>query len=681
MTDGWPATGSPFHEGEIAYQEKVGVRETIERQGRRIVRDHMPEEHRDFFAQLPSFILGTVDALGRPWASILAGSPGFLSTPDDHTLHIGACPVPGDPVADGLTPGAPVGGLGLEFHTRRRNRINGRLKALDGTSVTLAVDQTFGNCPQYIFSREAAFRPSRTPGPAQTLAVLDQNAKDLIDRADTLFIATVAPAGEDPTVRGADVSHRGGKAGFVRVDADGILLIPDFIGNFHFNTIGNLVINPKAGVVIPDVQTGDLLSMTGEAVVVDDDPLVAAFRGAERLIRFKPEEIVRLPSALPLIWAGGTASPNSLLTGSWEEAEATLAAEADRNRWRPFRIARIEDESEGIKSFYLTPADNGGLVRHEAGQYLPISAEIDPGKAPVTRTYTLSVAPSDGCYRISVKRDGAMSRYLHDKAGIGDVVQALPPRGVFTINAAEKRPAVLLSAGVGITPMVAMLRHLGLEGARTRSVRPAYFIHGAHSSAARAFFNEVTQFTSNSDAFQAIWALSTVMDTDKRGFHVHAQGRITVDLLKAVLPFDDYDFYLCGPPGFMQDLYDGLRDLNVADARIHAESFGPAALMRRPDAAAEASLALPPAEEAEVVFQASGKTATWQSENGNLLDFAEAQGLAPSFGCRAGACGTCHTRIIEGEVTYPLAPASPPPDGEVLTCCAVPASPRVVLDV
>ncbi len=680
---GWPDERSPFHEGEVAFQKKLGVHERIERQGRKVIRDFMPEQHRAFYEKLPLFILGAVDKAGQPWATILAGNPGFMSAPDARSLHINARLAAGDPALGGVTPGALVGGLGLEFETRRRNRMNGRIRRMDEQHIEIAVDQAFGNCPQYIFTRR--FRETRTtaPGAPRPLRTLDDRARKIIAAANTLFIATAAPAGEDAQVQGADVSHRGGKSGFVRVGDDGELLIPDFVGNFHFNTIGNLLLNPKAGIVFPDFATGDLLTLTGRAEVVDDDPHIAAFRGAERLVKFTIEHGVYLPGGLPIAWEGGEASPNSTVTGSWEEADATLAAESARNKRRPFRIARIEDESAVIRSFYLEPADNGALVQFKAGQYLPICVQTKECGPPLTRTYTLSMAPADNAYRISVKRerarqtghdDGVVSTFLHENCAVGDIVMAHSPRGVFTIDASATRPAVLISAGVGVTPMVAMFKHLAAEGLRTRRTRPAWFVHAARSSAERAFFGEVMEIANQSDALNAFWLLETVGEGDIPGENFNAEGFVNVDRLKALLPFDDYDFYLCGPPAFMQSLYDGLRGLDVSDKRIFAETFGPASLKRRPDGPdAEEFAPEPAAEKASVRFEASGVSAEWSRDDGALLDFAEAQGLAPPFGCRSGACGSCAARIVKGAVAYLNKPATPPGEGEALTCCAVPA--------
>jgi ferredoxin len=171
-------------------------------------------------------------------------------------------------------------------------------------------------------------------------------------------------------------------------------------------------------------------------------------------------------------------------------------------------------------------------------------------------------------------------------------------------------------------------------------------------------------------------------DGAPEGFH---PGPLTIDLLKSLLPFDDHEFYLCGPPGFMQALYDGLRDLGVRDARLQAEAFGPSSLKRRPDGAAAAPPPpAPPARQATVVFATTGEAAEWTPERGTLLEFAEGKGLSPPFSCRAGHCGSCATRMTAGRVTYAEPTAWRPGEGEVLLCCALPAADGdgpVVLDL
>ncbi len=331
---GWNKDESPFHPGELAIQARLGVQERMDRQGRRIVRDYLTKQHQQFFVHLPYVTVGTVDAKGRPWASILTGEPGFLSVMDERTLRVTAQPLLGDPLAQTLAEGVDVGLLGIDLQTRRRNRMNGVVRTIHvnssnahtsniNTSGTMSFDvrvrQSFGNCPQYIQSRALETRglePSEPPT-VHRITTFSDVERTFIQTADTFFIAT---AYQDPSAgaaSGVDVSHRGGKPGFVRVDGDGMLTVPDFSGNLHFNTFGNLQLNPRAGLLFVDFDQGDLLYLTGTATVIWEGPEVEAYAGAERLLRFKLEQGYHAAGSLPLRWSGPEFSPFLEPTGGW----------------------------------------------------------------------------------------------------------------------------------------------------------------------------------------------------------------------------------------------------------------------------------------------------------------------------------------------------------------------------
>ncbi len=340
---------SPFHRGERLVQERMGVRDKVEKLGRRAIRDRLPDQHREFYAELPFVLVGTVDGRGRPWASLVPGRAGFMTTPDDRTLDVGMRPLFGDPLNETLREGAPVGVLGIQLHSRRRNRMAGRVAAVRSGGFAVAVDRAFGNCPQYIQSRTVEVRAGiDRPAAARTVHRSDaigEPERSIVERADTLFVATAHLDGNEAEAQGVDVSHRGGKPGFVRVEGGRSFVFPDFSGNFHFNTVGNILLNPKAGFLFADFDTGDLVYLTGGAEIVWDGETVEAFRGAQRLIRFSADEVVRVERSLPLRFAFGAYSPLLESTGSW--AQASRIAAADR-AWS----AALE-----------TPAGDGGSDR------------------------------------------------------------------------------------------------------------------------------------------------------------------------------------------------------------------------------------------------------------------------------------------------------------------------------
>ncbi|MCW3480326.1 pyridoxamine 5'-phosphate oxidase family protein [Neisseriaceae bacterium JH1-16] len=678
----WPHSTSPFHPGEQEAQRRAGVREQVEAVGRRVVRGVMPEQHRTFFAQLPFVVIGALDEAGQPWASLLFGQPGFAHSPDPALLQIAATPVDGDPLAGALRPGAALGLLGIELHTRRRNRLNGTVAGRDARGLAVSVTQSFGNCPQYIQRRHYAIAPDDgAPLPApEWRDTLDAAAAARIAAADTFFIAThAAPETGDGAAFGTDVSHRGGKPGFVRVDDERTLTWPDFRGNFHFNTLGNLLLEPRAGLLFPDFATGELLYLAGRGEVLWDGEELRAFAGAERLVRFRIERVLRLVGRLPLRWQLEDASPMLAATGDWQAvAEATrLAQQADH--YRPFRVVRIEQESATIKSFYLQPDDEQGLAPYRPGQFLPIRVEL-PGLGMRSRTYTLSQAANGRDYRLTIKRAGGVSAYLHDQVGVGDRIEAQAPRGVFTLDTASNRPVLLLSGGVGVTPMLAMLGALFPDDGIAHRLRPTWFIHAARNGRELAFGRPLRALAERYSPLNVHLCLSQPDEADVQGIGYDSAGRIDAELLRRVLPLDDYEVYLCGPDGFMRAVFWALRRLGVAKERIHYEFFGPGGSL---DDSAEPAVAVEGAIESApqtVHFARSGKTAQWLPEQGSLLTLAEQAGLSPTYSCRSGLCGSCATRVVTGEVAYPSPPLAQPAPGEALICCARPAS-ELVLDL
>jgi predicted pyridoxine 5'-phosphate oxidase superfamily flavin-nucleotide-binding protein len=276
--DGEPRDQSPFHEGERRMQTRAGVRERAEQLGRKLFRDFMPDQHRAFFAAQPILFVASVDAAGMPHASLLWGAPGFMSSPDPFTLHVRARPLAGDPLAEQLTPGAPLGLLGLEFSSRRRNRMNGDLIERDAEHFAVRVRQSFGNCPQYIRVRALSLDGDRSAfgavaAPAAEGSSLSQEALRLVSSAETFFIASSSSARPGTeTSAGVDMSHRGGAPGFVQLSQQAggsVLSWPEYPGNNAFNTLGNLLVHPHAGLLFVDFATGTLLSLQGRADVLE----------------------------------------------------------------------------------------------------------------------------------------------------------------------------------------------------------------------------------------------------------------------------------------------------------------------------------------------------------------------------------------------------------------------------
>lgn len=292
-----------FHDGERAAQARVGVRERMGQIGAFVIRDAMPEQHREFFRLLPFVLVGGADAAGQPWASAIAGPTGFVDSPTPQRLTIDATRDPNDPVLGNARPDMPIGVLGLEPHTRRRNRANGVVAAIDPEAMVIDVRESFGNCPKYIQARRATYHASRIRPPSLRRTVgLDDDARAVVRSADTFFIASAHPD------IGIDVSHRGGKPGFIHVDGD-TLTVPDYSGNFFFNTLGNLMVDPRAGLLFLDFERGDLWHLATDVEILWDGPELEAYAGAVRLLRLRVREVLHRPGALPLRWGEAEPSP------------------------------------------------------------------------------------------------------------------------------------------------------------------------------------------------------------------------------------------------------------------------------------------------------------------------------------------------------------------------------------
>ncbi|UIJ73460.1 pyridoxamine 5'-phosphate oxidase family protein [Aurantimonas sp. HBX-1] len=537
---------SPFHPGEIEAQQRAGT-EADAAAGGRFIRDSMPEQHREFFAALPFVVVASGDETGQPWVTILEGQQGFVASPDVGHLSIAARPGPGDPLKAALGPGSAIGMLGIELSTRRRNRLNGTVSG-NGDGLEIAVRQSFGNCPQYINERGWSRVPTPAAPSPRISDRLDADQIAQIGKADTFFIGSGHAADGREASDGFDASHRGGRPGFVRVADERTILIPDYAGNRFFNTIGNIVADPRAGLLFVDFATGGMLHVAGRAEI-DWQPVASHDPNAQRMITVRVETVVDRPGALSLRWS----------TDSVERMDLEIVD----------RIA----ESETITSFIIANADGTPLPPFEAGQYLPIALAIPGVSETVKRTYSLSGSPRDDTWRISVKRenDGLASRFFHDHVEAGDRIAAWRPAGEFLLPEGEAG-LVLVSAGVGATAVLPML-HQSLSQA---PLRPVWFVHGARDGAVHAFGAEVdAAIRRHSNARRKVF-YSTPTDHDRTGTTYDVQGRVTAADLLELKAGSDAHYMICGPTRFIADLREGLETAGVPVDQIHSETFGPA---------------------------------------------------------------------------------------------------------
>lgn len=362
------------------------------------------------------------------------------------------------------------------------------------------------------------------------------------------------------------------------------------------------------------------------------------------------------------------------MTGKHDEG----ASAGTDHAYDELEVFKVEPESDEITSFYLRRPDGSALTPWVPGQFLPIRLNVPGQEKPVVRTYTISTAPNGEHYRLSIKRMGGnavSSAFFHDNVKIGTKIEAMPPNGKFVLDAASSRPIVLLSGGVGITPMIAFTEALLAQGRSSGTFRPITFVHGARNGRAAAFGKHLRGLAAEHPTLKLHVSLSDPEASDKAGDSYDAKGHVDADLVGKLVDLAACDFYLCGPGPFMQSLYDGLIAKGVAVDRIHFESFGRATVRKQQTKAPDASSAAS-ATKIPVHFAASGIDAVWTPSSGTLLELAEQSGLAPIFGCRSGVCGSCITRVVSGGVEYVTDPLAQCEPGEVLLCSSVPRSSR-----
>ena len=360
-----------------------------------------------------------------------------------------------------------------------------------------------------------------------------------------------------------------------------------------------------------------------------------------------------------------------------------LATEEPAPAWpgfRQMRVATIHKESESVTSFVLVPADKRSLSLFRAGQFVVLRLIIDPGKAPVLRSYSLSDLPAAHHLRISVKSElkGIGSSFLCDRTREGDVLDVSAPRGSFTLRASQS-PVVLLSAGVGATPVMSMLHALASE----KSQREIWWIYAARNRAVHPFAEESRSLLKQLSRGRGYIVYSRPAATDQLGTDFDAAGHIDAALLKRIGVSQGSDFYLCGPSSFLQNMRDGLQTWGVPADNVHTEIFG-ALESITPGMAQVAHTPHqpqgPPGSGPPVSFARSGITATWDSKFTSLLELAEACDVPVRWSCRTGVCHTCMTGLIAGSISYNPEPLERPAPGNVLVCCSQPNA-GVTLDL
>ena len=382
--------------------------------------------------------------------------------------------------------------------------------------------------------------------------------------------------------------------------------------------------------------------------------------------------------------SGSVALPAPASTGTSGKSDAAWAG------WRQFRVVRrrFEDAAQSQCSFYLQPADEQALPPFKPGQFLTFSLDVavqaagEPSAArAITRCYSLSDRPDPAHYRVTIKRvaapaghpeaaPGLSSNHFHDHVREGDVLRVKAPSGHFFIDPDPTVPVVLVGGGIGITPMMSMLRWC----VAAQPQRPVHLYYGVRNGREHAFKPLLEEIAASHPPLHLNMVYSRPDDSDAKGRDYQHVGHVDIELLRRTLPHGRHQFYVCGPPGMMQTLVPALAAWGVPEADIHYEAFGPASV--RLPGLAEVPVAASTA--VEVKFHRSGRTLSWDGRDASLLDFAERHGIEVESGCRSGGCGSCETRLVEGSVHYDHAPDHDVTPGHCLLCVGRPSSPLVL---
>ncbi len=454
-----------------------------------------------------------------------------------------------------------------------------------------------------------------------------------------------------------------------------------------------------AALLVAQHRPGFYFRVLEEGEVGAGDEIIKVADGAERMsvaeidgalyLRGHTRDQLERALRIPALSAGWKESFQALL-----EQEGTAGAAAGNAglapssgpppAWagfRPLRVSRIEKESATVKSFSLMPADDRPLVAALPGQFIILRIKPNADGPPVLRNYSLSDLPSDDHYRVSVKleENGAASTYLHTHVGVGDVLDVAAPRGAFTLGPDGKK-VVLISAGVGATPVLAMLHALAGEA----SPREIWWLYGARNRDDHPFAEETLNLIKSLPSAKSYVEYSRPGLEDRVGIDFDAAGRIGTEVLQKIGVPHDADFYLCGPAAFMDELTAGLKAWGVADDRVHSEIFGPSkaitpGIADAPHAAPHAPVG-PAGIGPQISFARSGLNARWDPKFGSLLDFAEACEVPVRWSCRTGVCHMCESGLVSGSVKYQPDPLDPPAQGNLLLCCSQPAG-DIVLDL
>ena len=453
--------------------------------------------------------------------------------------------------------------------------------------------------------------------------------------------------------------------------------------------VGIRMNNPQMpALLVSHGRPGFYFRVVEEGEIGAGDVISRVAEGPERISVAEVDALLYLPGhprnqleralRVPALSEGWKGSLQALLGTSEQSGNAGLAPSSTPppawSGFRPLHVKMLQRECVDVISIVFESVDGVALPAHLAGQFLVFKLKIIGHPGPVMRSYSISGSKSEGTYRISVKRSsGPGSQFFHDNVQMGDVLQVSAPRGNFTLGA-DSNAVVLLSAGIGVTPVLSMLRSLAEDV--TNQKREIWWCYGARNSVEHPFAAEVQSLLDTLLQSHSFIAYSKPGVGDQMGKDFDISGRLNVELLRQIGVPRFAGFYVCGPPAFLSEIVQGLTLWGVADSQIHTESFGSESSITPGIAAGAMNSPHLPAGPVgvgpKVSFTRSGLTVSWNSRFGSLLELSEACDIPVRWSCRVGVCHMCETGLIDGRVSYAPEPLDSPSGENVLICCSAP---------
>lgn len=591
---------SLFHPGELAVQALANEADAAKRNGS-VVNKHIIKGALPFIGQQSMTVVSSTDAKSQIWTSVLFGEPGFITAKDDQHILIDRLKIlqqPSDPLWKNIEINTQVGLVIIELSTRRRLRVNGNISLLSNGKYEITVAQAYPNCPKYIQRRQAHLSESVFTFHAPTPLFGTELTKEqlaLITRSDSFFVGSGVEQHHN------DASYRGGDPGFVSIVNNRQLPIPDYKGNSMFNTLGNFESNEHAGLVFIDFDNHKLLQLTGTAKVLWDQlDETNVTGGTKRYWHFNVTRWQETALPLSLNWTFFEYSPHN---------PKPLVSKA-----LSLVVSNIAQKSHRIKLFKLTAKDSGMLPAFEPGSHLPVEIALSTNKTLLRHYSITSSSHHNRFYEIAVKQEkqgGGGSNYMHEQLRLGQTIHGKSPVNDFSLSSPGKHH-ILIAGGIGITPILSMLRHLSQKN---ESYELHYSVKTGNDLAFKAEIVKLAgnkaQFYVTKDALPSRLDINSLFNERNKSSHV----------------------YVCGPIKMIKAVKDKAEENNWQTKHIHYESFGTTA--QKTDLAVEVKL------------QKSRKVIVIDPKQ-TLLEGLLAAKINIPFACKRGECGMCVTEYIEG---------------------------------